>query len=245
MRLTSSTAAQRGVGGSDRGGPTDDGVTVLNRGDDRVSELVVAAFDLSDRYTGDMRAIRAKVLAAADSDALTSSTRMLAIVGLEQSDEVAVLAANLGVVFAQAGTTTVVVDGGLNDPAMAALFRIAPAPGVAESLDDPSFPIEAQQTAVPRLSVLPAGNPDTVVESRMETRPIVDLANNWSLFGARQVIVSLPGMASRPTALANMVVGFDGVILVAQQGRTRMSAIRRLIDALDERGVAVFGSVIS
>ncbi len=244
MRLTSSTSPQ-GDTGFDRTGSTSDAVMVLSPGDDRVSELVVAAFDLNDRYTGDMRAIRAKALAATDSDPAGSSVRLLAVVGLEEGDAAAVLAANLGVVFAQAGTATVVVDGGLGNPAMAALFRVPAGPGLAQSLDDPDFPVQAMPTAVPRLMVLPAGDASAAVENRLETRPIADLTGNWSLSGARQAIVSLPGMASRPTALANMVAGFDGVILVAQQGRTRMSAIRRVIDALDERGVPVLGSVIS
>jgi|GEM_PF-5856823 len=243
MRITSSTQQQGGAGGFEQTGS--DGVVTLSPGDDRVSELVVAAFDLNDRYTGEMRAIRAKVLAATDGDATGSSVRMLAVVGLEDSDSVAVLAANLGVVFAQAGTSTVLVDGGLTNPAMAALFRTADGPGLAQSINDPDFPVEVQRTAVPRLAVLPAGDASAAVDNLLETRPIADLAGNWSLFGARQVVVSLPGMATRPTALANMVAGFDGVILVAQQGRTRMSAIRRLIDALDERGVPVLGSVIS
>ncbi len=245
MRLKSTVNRYEGDRDTDHG--SSGASPLLLAGDDlRVDPQVAAAFRINDEVAA-VRAIRARLIAAAGDDGARTSARttLTAVVGLTTGDQAAVLAANLATVFAQLGTQTALVDAGLTDPAIASLFRTADAPGLADGLRTEGQPIAAQPTAIGGLVVVPAGSDPAGGESLLERSALVDQIANWNIPGIRQIIVALPHMAGRADALGNIVARFDSVVIVTEQGRTRIEDIRRIIDVLDQRGVPIVGTVIT
>ena len=216
---------------------------VLATGDERIDPLVSAAFSTTDPEVAKVRAVRTRILASFKHDADEDRPTLLAIVGIGSGDETSVLSANLATVFAQLGSNTLLVDGGLDRPTIHALFRLPNETGLTDHLETPQTSLAAQQTAIPKLWVMPAGQENARAGAYLHRRALAEVIDQWAL-PATQIVVCLPNIDTDATPLGSVLEGFDSVVLVARRGETKVAELRRAIDDLDAKAVPVAGSVI-
>lgn len=204
----------------------------------RLDPQIVAAGDLNDPYVVRVRAIRSRLLRdqpQRDGRRLSSC----ALIGIDCQEELAVLAANLAVVFVRMHTPTLLIDGGQQRARQQELFRLPPVP----TEDVPALnSLVAQPSGIDNLWIasLHAGEHDT----SYEREPICSRVAKWQVPGT-QVIATLPLDEGSSTAMvAAAVEGLDTVVLLARRNRSRVADLRALIDSLDAQHVAISGTVL-
>jgi capsular exopolysaccharide synthesis family protein len=151
--------------------------------------------------------------------------------------------ANLGLCFAQAGSSVLVIDADLRRPSLHTLFREPVNPGLSSYLAGDSL-LEAviQKTAVPNLSMVTSGtippNPAELLASRRMREFLETAAERFEV-----VLVDTPPVlaVSDPCILAPLM---DGVILLVASGSPHPS-LRRAKDQLGAVGAKVVGAVIN
>jgi capsular exopolysaccharide synthesis family protein len=155
--------------------------------------------------------------------------------------------ANLGVVLAQAGKNTLVVDGDLRKPSLHKIFGLRNVRGIvdvlAERHDRHEDWQEVCQEPLPGLSVLTVGTlPPNPAELLLSQRFSEFLA------GVRQefdyVLVDSPpvGVVSDAAIIAAQA---DGVLLTLDAQRTRKERVRRAVHDLRSKGANVLGTVMN
>jgi capsular exopolysaccharide synthesis family protein len=155
----------------------------------------------------------------------------------------ALVAANLAVALAQAGDATLLIDGDLRQSRQHELFGVANAVGVSTFLrgEGESLPIVA--TAVPNLSLIPAGptppNPAELLAAAGGARLLAQARQ-----AATFVIFDAPPVSAVADALALAAIA-DGVLLVVRAGKTRRPAAQRVKDQLERVGANILGVVLT
>jgi capsular exopolysaccharide synthesis family protein len=155
----------------------------------------------------------------------------------------ALVAANLAVALAQAGDTTLLIDADLRQSRQHELFGVSNASGVSTFLrgEGESLPIVA--TAVPNLSLLPAGpTPPNPAELLAGARSPIMLARARE--AATFVILDAPPLSAIADALALGTIA-DGVLLVIRAGKTRRPAAQRVKDQLERVGANILGVILT
>lgn len=153
--------------------------------------------------------------------------------------------ANLGVVMAQAGMRTLVVDTDLRRPNLHKLFAVPNRRGLTTLLlaDAPDVVGEAQVTSVPNLSVLPTGpqppNPAELLASKKMDALIDDMKRCYEAV----LFDSPPVLAVADAAI--LAAKIHEVVLVVEPGRTRSDAARRATEALANTGAKFLGVVFN
>jgi len=145
------------------------------------------------------------------------------------------VSSNLATALAQGGAKVLLVDGDLRIAALSALYGKAGRPGLADLLTGMATRTEvAQFTAVPRLALLPAGqprgNPAEMLEPDELTRVFAALATTADVV----VVDSGPVLAvSDPVALASVS---DVVVVVADPRRTTRADLRAVAREISSSG---------
>jgi capsular exopolysaccharide synthesis family protein len=161
------------------------------------------------------------------------------------SEGKSVTVANLGVVMAQAGLKTIIVDTDLRRPMQHQLFHLPNQTGVTELLRKPELEINGHllDTGVENLKLLTSGeippNPSELLGSRRMDqllRRLTELAD-VVLFDSPPVLA-----VADATVLSKRV---DGLVLVAEAGQTRLAAARQAIINLQQAGANVLGGVLN
>jgi receptor protein-tyrosine kinase len=152
-------------------------------------------------------------------------------------------AVNLALALAEANRTVVLVDGDLRRPRVAACFDPAGQTGLstvlagAASLDD-----ALQQSGHARLTVLTSGaippNPTELLESRVAKDVLSQLSRQFDY-----VVVDSPSLLVPDAAL--LATNSQGVLLVAQFGRTRRKQLADAIHTLRRAGAPLLGAVLT
>jgi len=154
-------------------------------------------------------------------------------------------AANLAVVFAQSGKSVILVDADLRRPQQHRIFQRTASYGLSTALVDAATPVTSflQPTDVPGLRLLTSGpippNPAELLGSQRMAQ-LLQVLNQE----AEMVIVDSPPVLSVADAaiLANAA---DGVVLVADAGRTRREMARRAKESLERAGANLLGMVLN
>lgn len=154
-------------------------------------------------------------------------------------------AANLAVVFAQGGKNVILVDADLRRPQQHRIFQRTASYGLSTALVDAATPVTSflQPTDVPGLRLLTSGpippNPTELLGSQRMAQLMQALHQE-----ADMVIVDSPPVLSVADAaiLANAA---DGVVLVADAGRTRREMARRAKESLERAGANLLGMVLN
>lgn len=192
-----------------------------------VDPLVVAAYSADTPYVVAARAIRSSILQSyGETD---RRSRACALIGVDCDEALAVLAANLGVVMAQAGSQTLVVDTNRAHPRIAGLFQLA-------DLTD------HQVTAVPGLLVQGTGS-DGGGESS-ERRSLLEQHDAIATSAGQLIAAAAIHSTNGATSIADAITGFDAAVLVVRKHRTKRSDVRGLIEVLDQHGIAITGTVL-
>lgn len=154
-------------------------------------------------------------------------------------------AANLAVVFAQGGKSVILVDADLRRPQQHRIFQRTASYGLSTALVDAATPVTnfLQPTDVPGLRLLTGGpippNPAELLGSQRMAQLLQVLSQE-----AEMVILDSPPVLSVADAaiLANAA---DGVVLVADAGRTRREMARRAKESLERAGANLLGMVLN
>jgi non-specific protein-tyrosine kinase len=153
--------------------------------------------------------------------------------------------ANLGIVMAQAGLKTVIVDADLRRPTQHEIFQVPNLGGLTDLLCSSGSEVQSylRQTNVDNLSVMISGvlppNPAELLSSQRMKQLIAQLSEV-----ADVVIYDSPPvlLVTDATVLSNRV---DGTILVTKAGKTRHGVVRQAVSVLRQAGAHLLGSVIN
>lgn len=152
--------------------------------------------------------------------------------------------ANTGIVLAQTGARTVVIDMDMRRSTLGMLFGIEAGEGVSNYLSGNSdLTSQVRQTGVPNLYIIPAGpqppNAAELIGSERMTRLFQLLEDEF-----QYIVIDSPPVLSVTDAqiLAKQV---DGVVLVIYGGKTPRDAARKAIQQLANVGGKVLGGMVN
>lgn len=176
---------------------------------------------------------------------LNRSVKSLMITSPTPGEGRSTTVANLGVVMAQAGLKTVIVDSDLRRPTQHEIFQIANVEGLTDSLRyvEPNIARFLRRTQVENLYLLTSGtlplNPSELLGSPRMKR-LQDALSDW----ADLVLYDSPPVLAVTDAvvLSNRV---DGVVLITQAKKTRLGAVRQAVSHLQQAGGYIIGSVLN
>jgi capsular exopolysaccharide synthesis family protein len=148
--------------------------------------------------------------------------------------------ANLATVFAQIGHRVTAVDANLRAPQLHTLFGIGNERGLIEALAGTGAP-SLHSSAVPGLSVLPAGAGTAIasdaVSSKRMTELLADLAT-----GAELVLINAaPTVVSDAAVLAAQC---DATLLIVTANKTRRDALAHAKAEMDKARARFLGAVL-
>ncbi len=152
---------------------------------------------------------------------------------------------NLGAVFAQAGTSVVLLSCDLRRPGLSQVF----APGEHAELSSVLLdeqPLEKALTQVPGVEGLwtlgtraANGNPTELLAGPRMRAVVAELSKRFDL-----VLIDSPPVL--PVADAMILSSYvDGVLLVVAAGQTRRAELRHTVDKLAQAGAPVVGAVLN
>jgi capsular exopolysaccharide synthesis family protein len=151
--------------------------------------------------------------------------------------------ANLGVVLAQAGKDTLILDCDLRKPVMHKFFSLRNLHGIVDVLVGERSPQESWKEPVEGLKVVPVGtvppNPTELLGTRRFSELLASFREefNYVLVDAAPV-----GLVSDPAILATQG---DGVLLVSDAQNTRKGSVRQAVRSLEAVGANVLGTVMN
>jgi capsular exopolysaccharide synthesis family protein len=168
----------------------------------------------------------------------------LMITSTTQGEGKTVVTANLGVVMAEAGKDIIIVDADLHRPALHKMFGLGRTPGVMEVLfEGERLENAVHQTAVPNVSVLPAGklppNPSAIIKSSAFGELIKALKKQYDyvLFDTAPY-----GIISNTSSFMNQV---DGLVVVSRFNKTQQAVLKHMLQQLKQLETNVFGTVLN
>ena len=151
--------------------------------------------------------------------------------------------ANLAVALAQAGDPTLLIDADLRQPRQHAIFGVQNVAGVSTFLRGEGDALPLMATAVPDLSLLPAGPaPSNPAELLAAARCVTMLARARE--AATFVIIDAPPISAVADALA-LAAAVDGVLLIVRAGKTRRPTAQRVKEQLERVGANLLGAVLT
>lgn len=156
-----------------------------------------------------------------------------------------ITAANLGVIMAQAGLKTIIVDADLRRPVQHQVFQVPNQGGLTDLLCSPELEIISylRNTTVENLHLITFGvlppNPSELLGSQRMGQLLASLNQM-----ADVVILDSPPVAAVTDAavLSNRV---DGVVLITYAGQTRRDVARQAVLALQQAGANLLGGVLN
>jgi non-specific protein-tyrosine kinase len=154
-------------------------------------------------------------------------------------------AANLGVVLAQTGLKTLIVDADLRRPAQHEIFQLVNLGGLTDLLTSPEMEIKGylRDTKVENLQVMTSGflppNPSELLNSQRMQKLLASLNEMMDV-----VIFDSPPVTAFADAriLSNRM---DGVMLVTQASHTRRDLARQAVASLQQAGAHLLGAVLN
>ncbi len=207
---------------------------------DRGRPFVAAAGDPASAATEAYRGLRTALQFARQERDLRAVVITSPVAGEGKTTTLA----NLGLLFAQAGTRVVVVSGDLRRPRMGAFLGVAEQAGLSTVLAGQT-PVLAAVRPVPQqagLWLLPAGptpdRPAELLASAWAGRTIADLRAAFDL-----VLIDAPPVL--PVTDAMLLAGLADAALLVATGRTRRHDLRLAADDLRRSRASVLGIVLN
>lgn len=188
----------------------------------------------------DYRILRSSI----ESLSLATPIRSILVTSPTERGASTITVSNLGVVMAQAGTRTVLVDADLRQPMLHDIFDVPQSPGLTDCLNSGNFFAEAlKPTAVENLEILTTGSP---VSNPAELLDSPDMSRLLELLQpqADVVILNGPSLLYFPDAVL-LSKDVDGVLLVLTAGRTRRDAAQSSVMLLERAGAKFLGAVLN
>ena len=176
---------------------------------------------------------------------LDRTVRSLVVTSPSPGEGKSTTLANLGVVFAQAGSSVILVDSDLRRPALHKIWQMPNREGLTTVLLEGDIALQRclKETAIPNLRVLTSGplppNPSELLGSQRMHR-ILELL----LEEADVVLFDSPPTlpVTDATVLGKQV---DGVLLIADAAKTRREQARKAAEGLRQVGVTMLGAALN
>jgi capsular exopolysaccharide synthesis family protein len=140
-------------------------------------------------------------------------------------------AANLALTLSESYRKNVLlIDADLRRPSLHTIFKVRGAPGLNEGLTAPDEPKLPLHDVSPRLTILPAGMPNSDPMAGLTSRRMQGLIDEAREAFAWVIIDTPPvGLLTDANLLASMV---DGVVLVVKAGSTPYDLVKRAVDTI-------------
>jgi capsular exopolysaccharide synthesis family protein len=169
----------------------------------------------------------------------------LLVTSVADTEDKNLVAANLGVAFAQAGNSTILVDGDLRRPMLHELWGLPNERGLTTLLTQDtalaSPPLQA--TNVANLSVLTSGALPPVPADLLSSQRLSEAIGILKARAHYVIFTSPPALVATDAALLG--VKLDGALLVVRAGNTRRDQTLRAQQALERVHVRLLGAVLT
>lgn len=168
----------------------------------------------------------------------------LAITSVDRGDGKSFITANLGVVFAQLGERTLIIDADLRHPTQNQIFGVENRMGLSGILSGRAGLEEISPIAsVGNLSVLPSGPLPPNPQELLGRQDFVELLNQLSTM-YDVILVDTPSAqeASDASVVAQRV---RAALIVGRKDRTRSSDLAQLASILGSSGIQILGATLN
>jgi capsular exopolysaccharide synthesis family protein len=208
---------------------------------DGSQDWMIAPQDTFSGVSESFRMIRSNIQFAA----IDRAVKTLLVTSPSPGEGKSTIVANLGVVMAQAGLKTIIVDCDLRRPVQHRVFGLVNLGGLADVLTSPDLEIKnyLRDPGFENLQVMSSGflppNPSELLGSERMKQLLTDLTEM-----ADVVIFDSPpalGFADA-VVLSNRV---DGVVLVTNAGQTRCGMAQQAVSNLQQAGANLLGAVLN
>lgn len=206
---------------------------------DGFSECLITLLDPRSPASEAYRTLRTNLLRALVDNEFP---RAIVVTSPGSKESKSAVCANLGVVLAEAGKNTLIMDCDLREPMMSEIFGIPDSQGIVDILAGECDPREVWQEPLPNLKVLVSGsvppNPTELLESRGFSELFAGVREEFDYV----LVDSSPaGMVPDPAILATQGAG---ILLVLNARKTRKKEIRRTVRKLAAARVTILGTVM-
>jgi non-specific protein-tyrosine kinase len=205
------------------------------------STALIASKTEFSRKSEDYKMIRSNIQFMFTNGASNSILITSAVRGEGKS----IAAANLGVVMAQAGHKTIVVDTDLRRPVQQEIFHLPNEKGLTDFLRDPQADITdfLMGTQVPELQVLTSGALPPSPSELLGSQRMKQVMANLTEFADIVIYDSPPAVLVADAAILSERV--DGVVLIMEAGKTRRDLIKQAVFNLNQAEANIFGAVLN
>jgi protein-tyrosine kinase len=217
-------------------------LSYIQRGESTVSRAVVAAYEASSPQVEALRAARDQlVLRWLDQEA---APRTLAILSAARREGRSFIAANLAVVFAQLGHSTLLVDADLRSPSQHRFFGLDNRIGLSAVLAGRADFRKAVQhvPSLPGLSVLPAGaippNPQDLLLRPAFAELLQELGGHASL-----VLIDCP--PANTSDAQTIAVRAGAALVVVRKHASRVWRVQGISSSVGEAKARIIGAVLN
>lgn len=208
-------------------------------------DKLISSTDLFSPATEAYRLIRSNI----QFMAVDRPLKTILVTSATPEEGKSVTVANLGVVMAQAGLNTIIVDGDLRRPVQHVIFQVPQQALLLGGLTELLCNHEAEagaylrKTAIPNLQLVTSGtlppNPAELLGSQRMSQVLAGFSEL-----ADVIIVDSPPAAVVADA-AVLSARLDGVVVVVKAGRTRLSALRQAMTNLGQADARILGGVLN
>jgi len=216
---------------------------VLSLTDPALSRELVAAYDPLSSTAEAIRALRTQLKLRWIGTA-GEATQRIAVVSPSAKDGRSFIAANLALIFSQAGERTLLVDADLRTPRQHQIFNLPGHDGLSGLIAGRTRgEVIHRVSSFIDLSVLPAGavppNPQELLNQPRFSQLLAEVSAEFS-------IVIIDTSAEETGADSQIVASqSDGCLVVARQDGTRLQRLRRLIGGLKDIDAPIIGTILN
>ncbi len=160
-----------------------------------------------------------------------TGVKVVMIASAVASEGKSLTAANLALTLSESYRRNVLlIDADLRRPSLHTIFKVRGAPGLNEGLTAPDEPKLPLHDVSPRLTILPAGMPNSDPMAGLTSRRMQSLIDEAREAFAWVIIDTPPvGLLTDANLLASMV---DGAVLVVKAGSTPYELVKRAVDTI-------------
>jgi receptor protein-tyrosine kinase len=218
------------------------GYPCLRRGESRVSESIVAAYQPQDPRVETLRALRSQLMLRWFN--AEAGRKAIAVVSPDRGEGRSYLAANLAVVFSQLGQNTLLLDADMRTGCQHQLFAVKNDVGLSSVLSGRSHSAPLLRlTDLNAFTILTAGpqapNPQELLGREIFTRLLDRFATVFDV-----IIIDTP--AGIEYADAQIIAAHTrGALMVARKDHTAMAPAAEFTDSLRELDVSLVGAVLN
>lgn len=218
------------------------GYTALEPSSEQLPAKVVAAFNPASPFVEALRGLRSQLMMRWFDG--TPGQTALAITSVDRGDGKSFITANLGVVFAQLGENTLIIDADLRHPTQHLNFGLQNKMGLSGVLSLRAGLEEiAQIPHIGNLSVLPSGplppNPQELLGRPEFSRLLNELSSVYDV-----ILVDTP--SAQQSSDAHVVSQRAGAaIIVGRKDKTKSTEIAQLASIMANSGIQILGTTLN